>query len=117
ITAALAGLTSTAAAELLAAAGVPAAPVLDRGGFLTDPWFAAAGILTRIDEPDLGPCTVVHRYADWSGTPNEIPTAAPPPGASTRRLLVGLGYSDDRIAELLATGAVREHAALFRGTR
>ncbi|WP_256790173.1 CoA transferase [Frankia sp. AvcI1] len=111
ITAALAGLTGAEAADLLAAAGVPAAPVLDRGGFLTDPWFAAAGILTRIDEPDLGPCTVVRRYADWSGNPVEITAAAPPPGADTRRILAGLGYSDDRIAELLAAGAVREHAA------
>uniref|UniRef100_UPI0021C22B26 CoA transferase n=1 Tax=Frankia tisae TaxID=2950104 RepID=UPI0021C22B26 len=110
ITAALAGLTSVEAAELLAAAGVPAAPVLDRGGFLTDPWFAAAGILTRIDEPDLGPCTVVRRYADWSGIPREITAAAPPPGAGTRRILAGLGYSDGRIAGLLAAGAVGEHA-------
>ncbi|WP_261574359.1 CoA transferase [Frankia gtarii] len=111
ITAALAGLTGAEAASLLAAAGVPAAPVLDRGGFLTDAWFAAAGILTRIDEPDLGPCTVVRRYADWSGNPVEITAAAPPPGAGTRRILAGLGYSGDRIAELLAAGAVREHAA------
>ncbi|KQC37116.1 CoA transferase [Frankia sp. ACN1ag] len=111
ITAALAGLTSAEAADLLAAAGVPAAPVLDRGGFLTDPWFAAAGILTRIDEPDVGPCTVVRRYADWSGNPVEITAAAPPPGAGTRRILAGLGYSDSRIAELLAAGAVREHPA------
>jgi alpha-methylacyl-CoA racemase len=60
-------------------------------------------------------------YAELPGTPypqpavaprfsrsqTPVPGPAPAPGQHTRELLAELGYDESRIAELLATGAVR----------
>jgi crotonobetainyl-CoA:carnitine CoA-transferase CaiB-like acyl-CoA transferase len=108
IVSALASKTASEAVELLAAQGVPAAPVLGRGGFLTDPWIKANRIFTEITDPDVGPCTVLRTYAEWSRSRHDTNTPAELPGVSTRVILQGIGYDDAKIDALLALGAAKQ---------
>lgn len=104
-------LSSQKVAEIVAdltAAGVPVAPVLGRGGYLDDPWMAAAGTFTRIDDPVFGTCTVLRSYADWTRSRHEISGTARAPGADTVEVLRGSGFSDAEVRELLAAGAVAQ---------
>lgn len=105
--AALAPFTAAEAVARLAAHGVAAAPVLGRGQFVRDPWIAANRLLTRITDPDLGPCTVLRTYAEWSRTRHDIDEPARPPGADTSAVLRDLGYDAARITALLDSGAAR----------
>ncbi|MCR2799307.1 CaiB/BaiF CoA-transferase family protein [Microbacterium sp. zg-Y818] len=75
------------------------APVRTLKDAATHPHLAARGVLTRVDG-HVQPAPVP-RYA--SGVLDE-PEAARPPGADTRRVLSGLGLSDERIDELVAAG-------------
>ena len=105
IAAALAELPRQDALAALARAGVPAAPVLASGGFLTDPWLAANRMFVTIEHPDFGQCTVLRTYADWNGWENDRQSVAPPPGADTVEELVRVGVPADRVEALLACGS------------
>ncbi|MFB7890684.1 CaiB/BaiF CoA transferase family protein [Microbacterium sp. NPDC056044] len=86
-------------------AGVDAcvAPVMTLTDAATHPHLAARGVLPRV-EGHLQPAPVP-RYA--SG-PLDEPDAARPQGADTRAVLSGLGWTGDRIDELVAAGVAAE---------
>lgn len=104
----LAGRDAGEVVAELAGLGVPAAPVLGRGGFLDDEWILNSRTFTRIEDPVFGSCTVLRSYADWTRSRFEITTAAVPPGADTVNVLAARGFSPGEIAELLAAKAVLE---------
>jgi crotonobetainyl-CoA:carnitine CoA-transferase CaiB-like acyl-CoA transferase len=108
ISAALGQRTVAESIEALRVNGVPAAPVLPQGGFLTDPWLATNRTLARIEDPDFGTCTVLRAYANWSGWEGDTQTPAPRPGANTCEVLTEAGLTGERIAALLEAGAARQ---------
>lgn len=77
------------------------APVLTPAEALTQTQFAARGLVhKRGDVTCVGPLAQMtdHTFS---------PRPAPGPGAHTRELLTELGYGDDAIAALVASGAVK----------
>jgi len=88
--------------EVLAAVGVPAAPVQHVGEVAADPQTDAIGILQR-----LGPSTTLGPAFSADG---ERPRyASPPPalGEHTADVLADAGYSPDEIADLAEAGIIR----------
>jgi crotonobetainyl-CoA:carnitine CoA-transferase CaiB-like acyl-CoA transferase len=92
--------TTAQALEQLAAARIPAAPVLSPQQVLEDPHVRAGGYLTEVDYPGLPrPATLVTPGAELSATPAEIRTRAPTIGEHTDSILAELGYASDQIAD------------------
>jgi crotonobetainyl-CoA:carnitine CoA-transferase CaiB-like acyl-CoA transferase len=88
--------------EVLAAAGVPAAPVQDVGEVAADPQTEAIGILQRPGgHTTLGPA--------FSADGERPAYASPPPalGEHTAEVLAEVGLSEAEIAELAASGVIR----------
>ncbi len=94
--------------ELLAAAGVPSAPVNDVAGALADPQVAARNALIEISHPLLGPMRQIASPLRIDGF--EPPTERGPfRGEHTRVVLRELcGYSQSRIDELEDAGVFGE---------
>jgi crotonobetainyl-CoA:carnitine CoA-transferase CaiB-like acyl-CoA transferase len=91
-------------------AGVPAAPVLRGAEALESEWLWENQTLELWTHPRLGDLIGVRRYADFSRTPAGFPHPSPDLGQHSTELLAELGVAPDRIAALMATGAVFEPA-------
>jgi crotonobetainyl-CoA:carnitine CoA-transferase CaiB-like acyl-CoA transferase len=111
----IAGVTATrATAEweaIFARADVPCGPVLGVGAALTQPHAVAREMLVTVDHPTLGKLPMVGRPVKFPGA--EQAPLRPPPllGEHTLQTLRDdLGYTDDEIAALRATGAVQSAA-------
>ncbi len=111
IASALAGRARDEAVRALLAAGVPAAPVLRGVEALESKWLWENRTLERWTHPRLGDLIGVRSYADFSRTPAGFARPCPDIGEHTTELLTELGIAPDRIADLLATGAVFEPAS------
>lgn len=92
--------------ELCDQHGVWAGPVYDYADLAVDPHIIATGMF--VDQPHAGGKTVRTSRPPlrMSATPPGIRRGAPLLGADTNDLLVGLGYSAERIEELVAAGAI-----------
>jgi crotonobetainyl-CoA:carnitine CoA-transferase CaiB-like acyl-CoA transferase len=91
----------------LEARRVPVAPVHDVPGLLADPHIAARGSLTTIDDPALGPVTLVSPSPHLSATPGTLRFTGPAIGADNAEVyaeLLGLGA--DELAGLTARGVL-----------
>lgn len=86
--------------------GVWAGPVLDYAGVVADPHVQATGQF--VAQPlSSGETILTSRPPiDLSETPTRISRGAPALGEHTEEVLAGLGYSAERIEELLRSGAV-----------
>jgi crotonobetainyl-CoA:carnitine CoA-transferase CaiB-like acyl-CoA transferase len=99
-------------ALLLQAAGVPAAPVNNASDVARDEALLRSGFIRALDHPEAGR----HAYPSLSyqldRTPGGISRAAPCFGEHNEQTLVGLlGLSADRVAALVASGAVTDRPA------
>lgn len=112
ISAALAGRSRDMAVQALLAAGVPAAPALRGAEALESEWLWANSTLERWTHPRLGDLIGVRSYADFSRTPSGFAHPTPDLGEHSTALLAELGIPAERIAALLATGAIFEPAHL-----
>jgi crotonobetainyl-CoA:carnitine CoA-transferase CaiB-like acyl-CoA transferase len=94
--------TEQALAEL-AAARIPAAPVLSPRQVLEDPHVLSGGYLQQVDYPGLArPATLVTPGVDLSLTPASIRRRAPTIGEHTEEVLKELGYTPAEIADFRA---------------
>jgi crotonobetainyl-CoA:carnitine CoA-transferase CaiB-like acyl-CoA transferase len=99
--------TVAAWVPLLVAAGVPAAPVQSVGEALRDPQVEAREMVVTTSHPRFGEVRSIASPLHLSGD-RARPRRAPMQGEHTHEALAGLlGYDQERIDELAATGAVR----------
>ena len=102
-------LLTKPADEWLAAltqAGVPCAPVLTRTATLTDPQFAAMGIVAEIDHPQAGRIRQGRPAARFSVTPQDFRRPAPIYGADTAAVLREAGLGEREIGKLREDGVL-----------
>jgi len=97
-------------APLLAAlvqAGIPAAPVNDVAALFADPHVQARRSLETIEDPVLGPLTLVAPAPRFEGSPARIRSTGPELGAHNDEIYRGeLGLRADELAELRAAGVI-----------
>jgi crotonobetainyl-CoA:carnitine CoA-transferase CaiB-like acyl-CoA transferase len=85
----------------MAAAKIPAGPMLSPAQVLADPHVNAAGYLQYMDYPGVAdPVPYITPGAELSATPATIRTRAPTIGEHTAPIMAELGYSPDEIAAL-----------------
>jgi crotonobetainyl-CoA:carnitine CoA-transferase CaiB-like acyl-CoA transferase len=86
---------------------VTIAPVQDMDDVARDAQFAARGVLTQVDDAELGPLTMVGPVPRFSETPGRIRHAGPPLGAHNAEIHQGrLGLSDAELDDLRARKAI-----------
>lgn len=96
------------ALDRLRTRGVPAAPTLLAHELYDDPWLAAHDFFHEHDYALFGPVMAVRSYGDFGRTPGGFAHPAPATGEHSLELLRELGFSDDRIAALVAADVVRQ---------
>jgi len=87
-------------------ANVPASRVYTIADIADDPHYASRGNIERIPATHGGTIAAPGIVPKLSGTPGAVRHAAPTLGQHTRVVLAGAGVSDERIAELMASGVV-----------
>ncbi|WP_293383387.1 CoA transferase [Phenylobacterium sp.] len=97
-----------AAVQALLAAGVAAAPALRAAEAMESDWLWENRALEIWRHPRLGDVCGVRSYADFSRTPAGFRRPTPDLGEQSSAILRELGVAEDRIAGLLATGAIFE---------
>jgi CoA:oxalate CoA-transferase len=101
------GRTKVDAADRLLAAGLPVGPVQDAREIFDCPHVEARQMLIDVPDPVLGSVRLVGPPFKLSGSPEPLARAAPRLGEHTSQVLVDmLGYSDERVADLQAEGAL-----------
>ena len=74
---------------------------------LADPHLNAIGYFSVRDHPSEGRIRTLAVPSEWSDSQPEYRRHAPRLGEHTREVLAELGYSEDKVKELLASGAAR----------
>lgn len=106
IAAALAGRSREATLDAILAAGGVAAPVLRFDEAMADPWLHENGVYEAWTHPRLGPALSARGYGDFSRTPGGFTRPTPDLGQHSAEVLAEYGIAPERIAALMATGAV-----------
>ncbi|MEI4232715.1 CaiB/BaiF CoA transferase family protein [Roseovarius sp. D22-M7] len=92
--------------QRMEAAGLPAGPVLDVLEMQADPQAQARDMIVEVDHPVAGRVKTLGHPVKFSETPAEQRRAAPVLGQHSREVLAEAGYDADRIAAMIAAGAV-----------
>ena len=103
---ALLGRTADEWLEILAAAGVPCAPVLTRAEMVRHAQVEASGVVIETDHPHAGRLRQARTAARFGVTVPEIRHGAPHLGEHTLAVLEDLGYDERRVEALLDAGVV-----------
>lgn len=90
---------------------VPAVPVRLTEEIFADPQAQALGLFETYEHPALGSITQARSPLEIDGEPMSIPAPSPSLGGSAADILESLGYSDERIAGLVADGVLRQPGA------
>jgi len=93
--------------ERLAAAGVPAGPVLSITEMLAHPQTRARDMVVTTAHSRLGEVPTLGLPVKFSATPGSIRSGAPMLGEHTREVLAELGYIEAEVDRLLAAGVLR----------
>ena len=88
------------------AAGVPVGPVNKIGEMLADEQVRARDMVVEVDHARAGRVKALGHPIKFSETRGEVKRAAPLLGQHTREVLGELGYSSQRIDELVREGAI-----------
>ncbi len=86
--------------EIFLEAGFPVGPIHDYGQVFEDPHTLAREMMVEMDHPVEGTVKGLGIPVKLSETPGEIRHAAPLLGEHTEETLKGLGYSEEKIADL-----------------
>ena len=116
-----AGWARDEAVEALLAAGVAAAPALRGAEALEDPWLWDNRLFELWRHPRVGDVLSVRAYADFSAGGAGFAHPTPDLGQHSADVLRDFGIDEDRIAALIASGAVFEpmqhHSRLAKSAR
>lgn len=82
------------------------APILSIKDIFEDPQYAARETITEVEHPVLGPVKMQNVVPRLGDSPGRIRWAGVELGAHTRELLGAVGYDDDALAELEASGVI-----------
>ena len=93
--------------ERLAAAGVPAGPVLSIGEMLGHAQTRAREMVVESEHSAIGSVPTIGFPVKFSATPATIRSGPPALGEDTREVLEALGYTEERIEALYAAATVR----------
>jgi crotonobetainyl-CoA:carnitine CoA-transferase CaiB-like acyl-CoA transferase len=91
----------------LDAEDVPCAPVLRRHEIVTNEQVAARGIIEELEQPTVGRVRQPKPAARFEERASAIAGPAPRIGEHTREILQSLDFTDDEIAEMVASKVVR----------
>ena len=91
----------------LVKAGIPAAPVNDVAALFADPHVRARGSFETVEDPELGPLTLVAPAPRLEGSPARIRSTGPALGAHNEAIYCGeLGLSRAELDELAASKVI-----------
>jgi crotonobetainyl-CoA:carnitine CoA-transferase CaiB-like acyl-CoA transferase len=94
--------------EQFTQAGAAVAPVYSAQDIVTDPHIRETGMVTPVQDPQLGPVLMHNVMWRMSQTPGQIRHTGRDLGADTDSVLVGeLGYDAGQVADLRAAGVIR----------
>jgi crotonobetainyl-CoA:carnitine CoA-transferase CaiB-like acyl-CoA transferase len=93
--------------ELLEKADIPVAPMNRIDDLLTDPHLTSSEFFVEEQHPTEGAMVTMRTPTDWSDSTPDVPSPAPRHGEHTGQVLSELGYSEDEIAEMERSGAVK----------
>ncbi|MCG8484107.1 MAG: CoA transferase [Clostridia bacterium] len=97
--------------KILCQVGVPGAAVQTLAEFVNNPQTQELDVITKINQPGVGDYTAVNTPIRFSKTPiDSNAEAASFPGAHSREILSKLGYTEDKIEELIDSGAIYQPA-------
>lgn len=88
-------------------AGAAVAPVYDARDVIADPHIRQTGMLTELDDPDLGPLLQHNLLWRFSESPGRIRFTGRALGADTDAVLGELGYEQSELARLRDSGVIR----------
>lgn len=87
-------------------AGAALAPIYTAEDIANDPHIRETEMITRVEDPDLGPMLMHNVMWRMSRTPGRIRFTGRAKGADTEAVLAELGYAPEEITELRAAGAI-----------
>jgi crotonobetainyl-CoA:carnitine CoA-transferase CaiB-like acyl-CoA transferase len=90
-------------------AEVTATPIYEIDQLLEDPHVHARGVLVEAPDDEAGSILMHNIIPRLSQTPGRLRTQAPTLGQHTRSILESIGYTEDRLAHLSATGVIKEN--------
>jgi crotonobetainyl-CoA:carnitine CoA-transferase CaiB-like acyl-CoA transferase len=91
---------------VLERAGVPAGPVLTIAEMHDHPQTRARDMVVKVEHEKAGPVETLGLPIKFSRTPGSIRRGAPTFGQDSRAILAELGYDEEAVERLTATGAV-----------
>ena len=100
------GKTTRGLWELLGKHAVPCAPIQNMAEVVQDAQVEASGMLPHVDHPDIPDYRDVALPIRWDGNRPDTTIVPPKVGQHTREILSELGYGDEEIDMLAASGTV-----------
>jgi len=92
--------------KLLGDADVPCAPVSRREEFMEDPQVQHNHMIVTLEDPQMGKMKQMSIPLTLVENPGRIKSPAPQLGEHTHTVLSGLGYSEEKIAQLMDKGII-----------
>lgn len=102
--------TTAELTELLAGSDITVFPMHTFESLLEDPHLQDIGFFSEVDHPTVGRIRDMAVPSEWSATPPGPSRPAPRIGEHTHEVLCEAGYTQERIDELLRSGAAKAAA-------